>query len=242
MSEAESSSTVDLDSEEEFAKESDNDEVDNEMRSRPSTRKVLVPKQAAVYTQVDVDKNGLGLVTEVGFSDEVFSMCCLVNAENKKATIALINLTDVDVECLIPEIKLHECCDEVITEYQQTHAYALRTDKRYERLREKVDLRHLNEEERKAISSLLEEFSDIFFLEGDVLCKDSALEHEILVAKNVKPLNLRQYKTPFALKDEMQRQIQKTREGDLIEESSSPWNMPVMLIPKKSDNSKEKKF
>lgn len=241
------SSSENEDSSEESSEEEEEEkgtEIDVEFQSRPITKMISVPKRASVYSKVNVNKNGCGFIKEIKFNDEVFTMCSLVVAKNNEATVAFVNLSNEDVELLVPQVELTQCRDEEIlsNEIQEVRMFILRTDKRFERLNEKVDLKHLNQQEKKSITSLLEEFSDVFYLDGDVLSKNKSLEHEIEVKENVKPLNLRQYKIPFALRGEMQKQIEKMVESDLIEESTSPWNMPVMLVPKKLDNSLEKKF
>jgi len=44
------------------------------------------------------------------------------------------------------------------------------------------------------------------------------------------------YKTPFALRQEMNRQVQKMVDKGVISPSHSPWSSPVVLVPKKSEN------
>lgn len=74
------------------------------------------------------------------------------------------------------------------------------------------------------------------------LSTNSAFEHEIRLKQASKPINLKQFRIPFSLKEEMERNINEMREADLIEESNSPWNLPSFLVPKKLGKNVEKRY
>ena len=44
------------------------------------------------------------------------------------------------------------------------------------------------------------------------------------------------YKTPFVVRQEMNRQVRKILDKGFISPSYSPWSSPVVLAPKKSEN------
>lgn len=212
-----------------------------------SNVKISVPKQAAVYRTINVESNGVGMIPELEFSEKIFTISCVVEAKHRMAKIVFVNTSDKDVDVLVPEIKVRKWSDEDILsapskEEEPVKIFKLQTVNRYEKIKQVVDLSLLNEEEKKEIFPILDEFSDVFFLEGDKLEKNTALEHEIEIEGSKKPLNLRQYKIPFALRGEMDAQIRKMIDADLIEESTSPWNMPVLLVPKKTDSKGNKKY
>jgi len=50
------------------------------------------------------------------------------------------------------------------------------------------------------------------------------------------PIKKAPYKTPFAQRQEMNRQVQKMLDKSLISPSHSPCSSPVVLVPKKSEN------
>lgn len=89
---------------------------------------------------------------------------------------------------------------------------------------------------------MIEEFSDIFHLQGDKLQPNEAFEHTIEVTGNPKPLNLKQFRIPFALKPELQRNMEDLLEKGIIEESTSPWNMPAFLVDKRSINDDVRRY
>ena len=55
-------------------------------------------------------------------------------------------------------------------------------------------------------------------------------------------MNQKQYKISYTLKPELAKSVDKILKENLIQESTSPWNMPVLMVPKKLDNSGERKF
>jgi hypothetical protein len=57
-------------------------------------------------------------------------------------------------------------------------------------------------------------------------------EHQVLVG-DAKTIRKPPYRTPFALREEMQSQVQQMLSKGVIRESVSPWSAPAILIPKK---------
>jgi hypothetical protein len=55
-----------------------------------------------------------------------------------------------------------------------------------------------------------------------------------------KPIRKAPYRVPFALRKEIQNQVQDMLAKGVIEESVSPWSSPGILVPKKSLNGKPK--
>lgn len=116
------------------------------------------------------------------------------------------------------------------------------TKKRQVQLIEKFNFSELNKEEKEAISELVCEFADVFYLEGDMVATNKTFEHEIKLKDASRPIKLKQFRIPFALRTEMERNINEMKENDLIEESNSPWNLPTFLVPKKLDKDGNRKY
>lgn len=224
--------------------ESSDECVEENVSGEGSSELCKVPRRSAVYVNVKVDKNGVGEIPKIELTEGVYSVNCLVKAVNKSAKILIINTKDEDVSIDFPEFILE---DFYFPERKEktvsfSNIFSIKHEKRFERLLEKLDCNHMNAVERESIERVLETNTEAFFLEGDKLNKSEIFEHEIVLREKVKPINTRQYKTPLALKGELVKNVEKMLEKDLITESNSPWNMPVRLVPKKMDNSKEIKY
>ena len=90
----------------------------------------------------------------------------------------------------------------------------------------------LGETQRSSILSLVDEFGDIFSAgEGDI-GHTGLVQHEI-VTEHTAPKHIRNYRQPHTLREEAQRQVNVLLKQGIIEPSSSPWNSPILLVPKK---------
>ncbi|KAL4153262.1 hypothetical protein QTP88_001095 [Uroleucon formosanum] len=97
-------------------------------------------------------------------------------------------------------------------------------------------------EERDSIERVCIDFMDIFHLEGDKLTHTTSIEHEIKTPEGEPPIYQRQYRLPHRQRDEITRQIKQMKSDGIIEPSNSPWNSPILLVPKKMDVSGKPKF
>jgi len=90
---------------------------------------------------------------------------------------------------------------------------------------------HLNQEEQESLLNLCRNFSDIFHLEGDKLTCTDEVYHEIITSAAAQPINERPYRLPFKHKQEIDKQVQKLEEDNIITPSKSPWNVPLLIVP-----------
>jgi len=106
----------------------------------------------------------------------------------------------------------------------------------------RLRLEHLNEEERKEIEKSCLDYQDIFHLPGEVLSSTSAVKHEIRLEPGAEPVNARPYRLPESQKQEVRRQVEELKRGGIITDSNSHWNSPLLVVPKKSDSTGEKRW
>lgn len=102
-----------------------------------------------------------------------------------------------------------------------------------------MDTSHCNDYEREIIESLINEYHDVFYIEGDGLSFAKGGEHRILTKPDINPINVRQHKTSLAEKEIIQEKIKQMLRDDIIEPSTSLWNSPIVLAPKKSSTDKK---
>lgn len=102
-----------------------------------------------------------------------------------------------------------------------------------------IDLSHLPENQQKQTRDLCNNYSDIFYREGDILSFTNLVKHKI-------PLNsdeivfCKPYRFPQVQKEEINRQINEMKHQNIITESTSPYNSPIFLVPKKPDRTGKK--
>lgn len=114
-------------------------------------------------------------------------------------------------------------------------------NERNENLLTALDLNHLDKNEYNAMEDLMLSYSDVFFLKGDKLSVTDIAVHEIETTTNV-PIYKRQYRFPEATKNQINEEIQEMEKQGIIRPSKSPWNAPVLCIPKKTDEKGIKKI
>ncbi|KAL4112118.1 hypothetical protein QTP88_015966 [Uroleucon formosanum] len=151
--------------------------------------------------------------------------------------VAVINPTEFSVELTQAQTKSISIYkfDEVNVYTTQNLPETSSGKNRLEALREKLNLSHLNQEERESLIPICEEYSNIFQLDGDKLTCTDQIYHEIKTSEAAQPINVRPYRLPFKHRQEIDRQIQKLEEDNIIAPSKSPWNAPLLVVPKKPD-------
>jgi len=82
------------------------------------------------------------------------------------------------------------------------------------------------------VSSLLSEFASVFApVVG--LPPSRACDHSIPLVAGARPVFIRPYRYPPALKSEIEKQVQEMLDKGLIQHSSSPFSSPLLLVKKK---------
>ena len=90
--------------------------------------------------------------------------------------------------------------------------------------------------ERKIIEPDLIKFAGIFHEDEDNDFKSTSVVVHKIETGNATPIKKAPYKPPFALREEMNRQVQKMLDKGVISPSHSPRSSPVVLVPKKSES------
>lgn len=100
---------------------------------------------------------------------------------------------------------------------------------------------HLNNEEKTRLIQTLRPFRDVFFQEGRKLTFTHQVKHKITTSDEA-PIHQKTYKYPYHLRQVVAEQIQKLLETGIVRESCSPWTSPIWVVPKKMDNSGQRKY
>jgi len=104
----------------------------------------------------------------------------------------------------------------------------------------KGKLEHLVKAEREVLVPVMKEYYDLFLYDrsGFLPCTTKGF-HEIKTGEAL-PIKKNVYKVPFALKDEMKKQLDEMIQRGIITPSYSEWAAPVVLVKKKSLDGKAK--
>jgi hypothetical protein len=139
----------------------------------------------------------------------------------------VVMVTEVDTgDSLIPDPKRPAECDK----------------SRYERVLSELRMDHLNSEEKTALGEICFNYQDVFFLPGDRLSCTTVMKRTIHLEPGTVPINTRPYRLPESQRKEIDRQVTNLLEEGIIVESNSPWNSPILVVPKRVGADGEKKW
>lgn len=109
-------------------------------------------------------------------------------------------------------------------------------------LMENLNLKHCDPTYKREMNKLCKKYNKAFSIEGDRFEHTDVIRHHIQLKPGTQPIFTRQYRIPESQKEEVQRQIDEMESKGIIEKSNSPWNSPLLLVPKKTDETGERKF
>lgn len=166
----------------------------------------------------------------------VFTGNCIVDPKNQAAYISVINANDTGV--ILEKAPKFVPLDEfnvLMTEATSNKAQIKGTE-RFEKIKNLVEKNlnpDLNIEERNDILSIIEEYADIFHLEGEVLTCTNGYKHVITTYSDVAPVFIKPYRIPQSQRKIVDEEIDRLLKEGVIRHSVSPWNFPILLVPKK---------
>lgn len=95
---------------------------------------------------------------------------------------------------------------------------------------------------RQKLLNLCRNYTDVFAIETDKVTCNNFYKQKLKL-KDDTPVYIKNYRLPQVYKPEIEKQINKMIEDDIIEPSASEYNSPILLVPKKSlPGSAEKKW
>ena len=101
---------------------------------------------------------------------------------------------------------------------------------RLEKLIKLLELDHLSEVVQEQINKPIEKHSNRFQLEGDELSCTNVSKHRILTIHDY-PVNIKQYRLPHRLRDEVEKKVNELLEKGIIRPSKSPYNTRSLTLP-----------
>lgn len=114
--------------------------------------------------------------------------------------------------------------------------------KRQEYIMSKMDLSGLNESQIQGISEICLEYSDAFYIPNDAFKPTPVYKHSIKIKPNIDVVCVKQYKVPFAQREELERQVKSWEKLKIIQKSTSRFNSPLLLVKKHPDSEGKQQF
>lgn len=100
---------------------------------------------------------------------------------------------------------------------------------------EKIDLTGLTECQIKIVSDICLKYSEAFYIPNDIMRPTPIYKHIFNLKPEAEIINVKQFRIPYAQRDELRKTIEMWEKNGIIRKSMSRFNSPIMLVPKKPD-------
>lgn len=110
---------------------------------------------------------------------------------------------------------------------------------RIQKLKEELKFSTLDPISKESVINLCLEFADIFHLEDDKLSCNNFYEQHISISDR-SPVYIKNYRLPHSHIEEISNEVDRLVKEDIVEPSVSSYNSPLLIVPKKSNDSKQK--
>lgn len=94
---------------------------------------------------------------------------------------------------------------------------------------------YMNTEEEMKLDKFLRKYKNTFYLEGQTLPMTTDVKHTIITTTD-RPTYSKVYRYPKVHEREIEKQIREMLDQSIIRPSKSPYNSPLWIVPKKTDN------
>lgn len=202
---------------------------------------VLEPGSVKIIPMTVNLQNGTFLTEQKKIAPDLFSSEGLYQATNYISYIEVVNHSDsfkhIDLSTPI-----------VVEEWKQDNViefnffdYVKLQDKPNTNFFKQLHLEHLNTEEYIELKKLCSKFKDIFYDEDTKLTFANTIKHSIPTTDDI-PIYNKPFRYGHFERIEVQNQIRKLLDMNIIRDSYSPWSAPVWLVPKKQDKNLKKEW
>lgn len=211
--------------------------------TQPEVHSITIPSETEQIVEIPVENmpDGDIFIPDLKFGD-TFVPAGVSTVKNNKVTCSLINPTSksVDIKIMSP---IASANFDQFDEIKYSHFNTLNNieNRNSSDILNKIKTDHMNSEEKLSITNLIKEYTDIFYREGEPLTFTNQVKHSIKLSDQ-NPVYTRNYRYPQIYRDEIQSQIQKMLDQEIIRPSNSPWSSPIWIVPKKLDSSGKRKW
>jgi hypothetical protein len=218
---------------------------DVELIFRSGKAEVKIPPRTEKVVEIPLKEKGDIFVTRQEIKPGVFVADSLTTVRNDKIIACIINTTaeEVDVGSLTINYERPPTKYNTNVMTMNAQSKSRQNEKRHQLLDAQLRLDHVTEG-RESLRSLCHQYVDVFHLPGDKLTDATGAVHSI-PTPNIPPeraINLKSYRIPEAHHEEVDRQVKQMLEDGIIAPSTSPFNFPLLVVPKKVDASGKRKW
>lgn len=194
----------------------------------------MVPKRCEVYRKINIrDKSKQYIIISHEIIPGVF--CANSILDNENPIIRLINTTNQVAKITNNFEKFLR----PVEDYSIYHFKKPSEENRIEKLLAELNLSNMPNLEKVKLTQLCVKYNNLFALKTDKLTANNFYKQKINL-NNPSPVYIKNYRTPQTQIDETNIQVNKMLEEGIIRPSVSPYNSPILLVPKKTTGNEKK--
>jgi hypothetical protein len=191
---------------------------------------IVVPARCEVIKRllmINIQKPHLLLAQEI--QKGVF--CCnAIIDQNKLVKFVNVNQHDVEIKNFVPQLVPMSEYNLVESDVKININTVIQ--EREKKLFEELNLDKIPPYAINSIKNICKEHSSIFALKDDKLSTNNFYEQKIRLEDGT-PVFTKNYRIPHNQKKIINSQVQEMLQNDIVEDSVSPFNSPLLLVPKK---------
>jgi hypothetical protein len=212
---------------------------DTESKKEPEIiQPFVLPPRCEKICEVEIDRpDGDYVINSSRFDNSVLMASAIIKVNNNKSYVAFLNPNESEIK--VDEVSVHVeslnqfNCFHFNESGNSSNNHTLNVLEREQKIVENLRLEHLNSEEQKQITDICFEYSDLFTFKSKPLSETKSISHTIPMTPAQTPIKLKPYRLPHAQQSKINRQVRTMLEKGVIKPSTSPWNSPLLIIPKK---------
>lgn len=203
---------------------------------------ILIPARSQVVRRLDLVTTEPTVIMSQQIDDDIFvansmvdgvAFVRIVNTSMDDKFIKLFKPKTIPLRNYIVCDTIRDLNENVIATLGGTNdETGLIYDVRLSKLRREIDLEKIPVYGRDVMWKTCEQYGDVFALEDDELSTNNFYRQHIPLS-DYNPVYTKNYRIPQTHREEIERQVKDMLRNDLIEHSYSPYNSPLLLVPKK---------
>lgn len=205
------------------------------LREGPSNHTIALPARAEVFRKLNAPINVDTVVHNQEIYPGVYLPRTIISPNNP--LLKILNTTSETI--VIPKnisLKISPLSEFYVFNISQISKDAEANKTRTEQLLHQIE-QNVNPLYKNDLISLCKQFPEIFLMDNDVPTINNFYEQKLRINDD-SPVYIKNYRLPHSQKDEIDRQVNKLLENNLIEPSQSNFNSPIILVPKKGQKDK----
>lgn len=201
-----------------------------------SVRYVKIPPRSEIILPFQLDLKEDGVITSREIAHGVF----LANSIIPKTGNQHIRLLNVlDKATVIENLKVYTIPLKNYDIFESNAHNGLHSEERFQRLLGELNIDGNDENAKHELLGILKEYQSVFHLDGEQLTTNNFYTQSIHLNDN-NPVYIKNYRLPQAQTEEIHSQVKSLLNEGIIEPSISPYNAPLLLVPKKGQTDLKK--